>query len=178
MEDDPKTDGSTATIGLDAVTVQVLREHQVRQLAEKEKASAAWVETGKVFTTETGEWLHPDQVTQAFVRIYTAAGLPPINLRDLRHCAATLIHAGGGDLHAIKETLRHATIKLASDTYTSLLKEVDLEIASGPRRWCRGHAAGALPAPPLTHRSRKGPKTHQRPRRSKPLGALRCWSNG
>lgn len=56
-------------------------------------------------------------------------GWTPINLRDLRHCAATLIHAGGGDLHAIKETLRHSTIKLASDTYTSLLKEVDLEIA-------------------------------------------------
>lgn len=44
-------------------------------------------------------------------------------------CAATLIHAGGGDLHAIKETLRHGTIQLASDTYTSLLTEVDREIA-------------------------------------------------
>ncbi|MFC7866526.1 hypothetical protein ACFU5B_22235 [Streptomyces murinus] len=63
-----------------------------------------------------------------FRRICRRADLPPINLRDLRHCATTLIHAGGGDLHAIKETLRHSTIKLASDTYTSLLKEVDLEI--------------------------------------------------
>lgn len=64
-----------------------------------------------------------------FRGICRRAELPPINLRDLRHRAATLIHAGGGDLHAIKETLRHSTIKPASDTYTSLLKEVDLEIA-------------------------------------------------
>ncbi|MET9516424.1 site-specific integrase [Streptomyces sp. NPDC002994] len=129
IETAPKTDGSAATIGLDKATVQVLRDHRARQLQEKEKAGGKWVETGKVFTTETGEWLHPDVLSKAFRRLYEAADLPPINLRDLRHCAATLIHAGGGDLHAIKETLRHATIKLASDTYTSLLKEVDLEIA-------------------------------------------------
>lgn len=43
--------------------------------------------------------------------------------------AATLIHAGGGDLHAIKETLRHGTIQLASDMYTSLLPQVDQEVA-------------------------------------------------
>jgi integrase len=129
VEDEPKTDGSAGTIGLDLATVQALREHRARQLVEKEKAGDRWVETGKVFTTELGEWLHPDVVSKTFRRLYEAAGLPPINLRDLRHCAATLIHAGGGDLHAIKETLRHSTIKLASDTYTSLLREVDLEIA-------------------------------------------------
>lgn len=129
VETVPKTDGAAGTIGLDSVNVAVLREHRVRQLAAKEKAGAKWTETGKVFTTETGGWLHPEKVSDDFRRICTAADLPPINLRDLRHCAATLIHAGGGDLHAIKETLRHSTIKLASDTYTSLLKEVDLEIA-------------------------------------------------
>lgn len=129
IETIPKTDGSAATIGLDTVNVQVLRDHRARQLAEKEKAGAKWVETGKAFTTETGEWLHPEKVSDTFRRICRDAELPPINLRDLRHCAATLIHAGGGDLMAIKETLRHSSIKLAGDTYTSLLHEVDLAIA-------------------------------------------------
>lgn len=130
VEGDPKTDGSAAMIALGPLTAQVLREHKVRQAAEKEKAGAKWVETGKVFTTELGEWLHPEKVSDAFRAICREADLPPINLRDLRHCAATLIHAGGGDLHAIKETLRQSTIKLASDTYTSLLAEVDQEIAA------------------------------------------------
>lgn len=142
FEDDPKTDGSAATIALDSVNVGVLREHRARQLAERDswnrhaaaerkkgKDVADWVDAGKVFVDEDGTWLHPEKVSDEFRRICRAADLPPINLRDLRHCAATLIHAGGGDLHAIKETLRHSTIKLASDTYTSLLKEVDLEIA-------------------------------------------------
>lgn len=141
-ESEPKTDGSAATIGLDSVNVAVLRAHRERQLAERDewnrraveerardKDTADWADTGKVFVEPDGTWLHPEKVSDEFRRICQRAGLPPINLRDLRHCAATLIHAGGGDLHAIKETLRHSTIKLASDTYTSLLKEVDLEIA-------------------------------------------------
>jgi integrase len=143
VEEDPKTDGSAATIALDDITVEVLREHRVRQQAERTawnaqaasdresgKETADWSETGKVFTAPAGGWMHPETVSDEFQRIYEGAGLPPINLRDLRHCAATLIHAGGGDLHAIKETLRHSTITLTSDTYTSLLPEVDRAIAN------------------------------------------------
>lgn len=129
VESAPKTDGSAATIALDSLTAQVLRDHRVRRAAEKEAAGEKWVETGKFFTTETGEWLHPAFVSDEFKRLYQEIDLPPINLRDLRHLAATLIHAGGGDLFAIKETLRHSSIKLAGDTYTSLLVEVDRTIA-------------------------------------------------
>lgn len=130
VETEPKTEGSAVTIELDDVTVDVLRRHRARQAVERDVAGEKWVETGKVFTTELGEWLHPETASETFRRIYRATGLPPINLRDLRHCAATLIHAGGGDLHAIKETLRHSTITLTSDTYTSLLPEVDREVAN------------------------------------------------
>ncbi|MGW2539459.1 site-specific integrase [Kitasatospora sp. NPDC001574] len=153
METEPKTDGSAATIALDSVTVAVLREHRVRQLAERDAQLAArteylaaggdpdrapsWTDTGKVFTQEDGTWLHPQMVTDAFHRIRRAAGLPPINLRDLRHQAATVIHAGGGDIHVIKETLRHSTVTLTSDTYTTLLPEVDKEVAE--------RAAGMVP---------------------------------
>lgn len=129
IEEDPKTEESAATIALDSLTVAALREHKARQDAERKKAGDAWTETGKVFTDELGAWLHPDAVSEEFRRIYTRAGLPPINLRDARHCAATLIHAGGGDIHSVKETLRHATIQLTSDTYTSLFKDVDRALA-------------------------------------------------
>ncbi len=120
FEDAPKTDGSAATIALDSVNVGVLREHRARQQAERKawnrhaaderaegRDAADWTDTGKVFVERDGTWLHPEKVSEEFRRICRRGDLPPINLRDLRHCAATLIHAGGGDLHAIKETLRH-----------------------------------------------------------------------
>ncbi|GHC37860.1 site-specific integrase [Streptomyces cinnamoneus] len=133
-ESDPKTDGSAGTIALSSGVVAVLRAHRVRQAKERLKWGAAWVDTGKVFTEEDGSWLHPEKVSEAFRRISKAAGLPPINLRDLRHVAATLIHGGGGDIHTIKETLRQSSIKLTSDTYTSLLPEVDREVAEAAER--------------------------------------------
>ncbi|MER7854205.1 tyrosine-type recombinase/integrase [Streptomyces bacillaris] len=128
-ESEPKTDGSAGTIALDSVNVAVLRAHRKRQARERKKAGAAWQETGKIFTKEDGSWLHPETVSETFRRLLATTDLPPITLRDLRHVAATLTHGAGGDIHTIKETLRHSTITLTSDTYTSLLPEVDREIA-------------------------------------------------
>jgi integrase len=124
-ESEPKTDGSAATIALDSLNVAVLREHRERQEKAREEWGDAWNETGKVFTEEDGSWLHPETASATFRRILATTDLPPITLRDLRHVAATLTHGAGGDLHTIKETLRHSTITLTSDTYTSLLPEVD-----------------------------------------------------
>ncbi|MGW3213114.1 tyrosine-type recombinase/integrase [Streptomyces parvus] len=112
--------------------VETLREHRERQALERavcEEKRLPWADTGKVFVQDDGTWLHPEKVSDVFRRLTREADLPPINLRDLRHVAATLIHAGGGDLHAIKETLQHGTIQLAGDTYTSLLPQVDQEVA-------------------------------------------------
>ena len=133
-ESEPKTDGSAATIHLDSGTVAALRAHRVRQNRDRLKWGEGWQDTGKVFTQEDGSWLHPESVSDTFRRIVKEAGLPPINLRDLRHGAATLTHAGGGDLHTIKETLRHATITLTSDTYTSLLPDIDREVSEKAAR--------------------------------------------
>lgn len=91
--------------------------------------SDAWQDTGRVFTKEDGSWLHPGTVSETFRRILATTDLPPITLRDLRHVAATLTHGGDGDIHTVKETPRHSTITLTSDTYTSLLPELDREIA-------------------------------------------------
>lgn len=151
VETEPKTDGSAATIALDSVTVEVLRARRARQDEERRAAGAKWVETGKVFTTEEGEWLHPDMLSRVFRQLSDKAGLPPINLRDLRHVAATVQHAAGADLHAIKETLRHSTITLTSDTYTSLLPQVDRDIAERAAAVVPRARKGAAQKAPAVH---------------------------
>lgn len=156
-ESAPKTDGSASTIALDSLNVAVLREHRARQSEERRKWGPAWQETGKVFTKEDGSWLHPETVSETFRRILAATDLPPITLRDLRHVAATLTHGGGGDLHTIKETLRHSTITLTSDTYTSLLPEVDRAAAEAAAKLIpRARPAGSGSAEPVD----AGPSAH------------------
>ncbi|MEV2203692.1 tyrosine-type recombinase/integrase [Streptomyces fradiae] len=137
VETVPKTDSSMASVMLDRGTVDVLREHRVRQDSERRAAGPKWTETGKVFTTETGAWLHPEVVSKEFRRLVELAGLPPINLRDLRHGAAALVKAGGGDVHDAKVKLRHSTITLTSDTYMELFTEYEQELTE--------RAAAAVP---------------------------------
>ncbi|MFM9643597.1 site-specific integrase [Streptomyces turgidiscabies] len=142
IETVPKTDGSVGIVKLDAGTVSVLLQHREQQQRERKewnaraaeqraagKDVADWVDTGKMFTTEDGNWLHPDVVSKAFRRISEAAGVPPINLRDLRHGAAALVKAGGGDIHDASKKLRHSTIVLTSDTYMELFEEYEDALA-------------------------------------------------
>jgi integrase len=152
IETAPKTDSSMAAVTLDHETVAVLREHRARQdaeRAERMKAGKAWVDTGKVFTAEDGSWLHPDVVSKEFRRIVEKAGLPPINLRDLRHGAAALVKAGGGDIDDASKKLRHSTIVLTADTYMALFQEYEQDLvekaAAAVPRARRGR--GTAPAP-------------------------------
>jgi integrase len=106
-----------------------------------------------MFTTESGEWLHPDVVSKTFKRIMEATDLPPINLRDLRHGAAALVKAGGGDMNDAKVKLRHSTYVLTVDTYMELFEEYEDELtekaaAAVPRaRKTRGEAPPSVAVP-------------------------------
>ncbi|AZM54131.1 site-specific integrase [Streptomyces sp. WAC 01529] len=168
IETAPKTDSSMDSVKIDRGTVRALREHRVRQQAErgawnaqarKRRAKgedvADWVDTGKILTGEDGSWLHPDVLSKEFRRLRQRADLPPINLRDLRHSAAGLVKAGGGDLHDAKVKLRHSTIVLTSDTYMAMFQEYEDELteksaAAVPRARQGGAdapAPGAVPPP-------------------------------
>lgn len=133
-EDDPKTGAGARTIALDSDTVQALKRHRAQQDKDRKEWENAWVETGRVFTRENGELLHPANVTRRFIELHEELGLPPIRLHDLRHGAATLAHAAGAGLKDIQEMLGHSSITITSDTYTSLLPEADLAIAEAAAR--------------------------------------------
>jgi len=127
--DHPKTDTSADAIALDTATAAVLAEHRERQDAERLAAGPGWSETGLVFTTPTGEAVHPAVVTDQFTRLAAAAGLPPIRLHDLRHGAATLTLATGADMKIVSQLLRHSSITITADTYTSVLPQVARDAA-------------------------------------------------
>jgi hypothetical protein len=126
------------TVPLDAGTVAAIRAHRRAQLAERMAWGSAWVDSGKVFTRENGERLHPAMISDRFLDLVTAACLPPVRLHDLRHGAASLMLAADVDLKVVQETLGHSSITLTSDTYTSVYPAVaaaaaDAAAALAPR---------------------------------------------
>ncbi|MGI5423134.1 tyrosine-type recombinase/integrase, partial [Actinomadura luteofluorescens] len=147
-ESDLKTEGSKDTIPIDTATAQVLRTWRAQQREERLAWGEAWVQSGKVFTRENGAPLHPDHVSAEFQAITFTAGLPPIRLHDLRHGTATLMLAGGADMKLVQAQLRHSSIALTADTYTSVLPDVAREAVEGgaalvPRAAAAGSASTA-----------------------------------
>lgn len=120
----PKTDSSDAVVALDAETATILTAHRRRQHRERIATGPDWDDTGLVFTTPTGAKLHPANVTDHFRELTQQADLPPIRLHDLRHGAATLALAAGVDMKAVQAMLRHSSITITADTYTSVLPEL------------------------------------------------------
>ncbi|MER5647313.1 site-specific integrase [Streptosporangium sp. NPDC002524] len=165
-EGDLKTDSSEAPIALDRATVKVLRAHRAQQNAERLAWGEAWQETGRVFTREDGSQLHPAWVSDLFSRLAFDAGLPPIRLHDLRHGAATMGLSAGADMATIKAMLRHSSITITADTYTSIMPEVAREAAEAiaalvPRKAAVGESPegpSRTPGPPsVSHEGRTGP---------------------
>jgi integrase len=123
-EGDPKTDAGTRTIPVDAEGIALLQRHRARQNERRLALGSAWVDSGKVFIYDDGSPLRPSWISDRFVKLYMAAGLPPIRLHDLRHTAATLMLAAGVDMKVVQETLGHSTYATTSDVYTSVLPEL------------------------------------------------------
>jgi integrase len=120
----PKTPDSQATVALDAATVAVLRAHRTRQHRDRLAAGSAWIDSRLVFTTPTGDRLHPADVTDRFHTLAAAAGLPPVRLHDLRHGAATIALAAGVDMKVISARLRHSDQHFTAATYAHILPEL------------------------------------------------------
>ncbi|MGI5166716.1 tyrosine-type recombinase/integrase [Spirillospora sp. CA-253888] len=144
----PKTSSGEAAISLDTSTIKELRAHKARQNAERLAAGDAWTETGFVFTTETGQPVRPNDVTEQFEQLAMEAGLPPIRLHDLRHGAASFILAAGYDMKVVQETLRLSSITIAADIYTSLLPQLARQSAEDAAAIILGADTGTDPTDP------------------------------
>lgn len=125
----PKTDGSYDDVPLDADTVTALDTHLVQQRRERLAAADTWVDTGLIFTTNTGEALHPAVVTDHFNFRAQQAALPPVGLHGLRHGAATINLAAGVDMKVVQDLLRHSSLTVTSDLYTNVVPELAFDAA-------------------------------------------------
>ena len=126
---EPKTERSKRVLWLPQITINALHVHRTRQLEERLIAGSSWIDTRLVFTTETGEPLRDTNVTKAFQKLLSLAGLRHQRFHDLRHAAASFLLAQGFELREIMGILGHSNLSLTADLYTHLMPAVGQQAA-------------------------------------------------
>lgn len=126
-------------VSLDPGTVDVLKAHRKRQLADKLKAGEFWkgAEDGHVFTTGWGEPVHPDTVSSlmaTLIKEHNAADgvtpLPHARLHDLRHVHATTLLLAGVPVHVVAARLGHADPAITLRVYAHVVNDQLAEAAT------------------------------------------------
>jgi integrase len=142
-----KTGTSRRTLALPETCLEALRAHRTRQLEERLKAGAAWVDSGLVFTTygqlaranqnpnrvrrarPVGGPLQPRNVLRTLHGLLEVAGLPRVRFHDLRHSAASLLIAAGVELVEVSMLLGHSELRVTADLYSHLQKQTAAKAA-------------------------------------------------
>ena len=129
IEEDGKSEGSRRTIALDPYTLGVLRSH-VRMLdAERALAGEHYQDHGLLFCWEDGRPPHSDTITVRFNRLADAAGLPRIQLHDVRHSYATAGRLARVDTKELSQRVGHSSVGFTMETYMHGDLEADREVA-------------------------------------------------
>ena len=129
--------GYRHAIALPQVCLDGLRAHRTKQLEERLKAGADWVETGLVFTTfarrgmgrKVGRGLQPRNVLRTLHALLETAKLPRVRFHDLRHSAASLLIAAGVELVEVSMLLGHSELRVTADLYSHLQKQTAAKAA-------------------------------------------------
>lgn len=123
----PKSAASRRVVDLDSETVAVLRRWKVAQLEERLRAGTVWGPGEWVFADEIGAPWRPDSLTRAFTMAGRAAGLPPTDVKGLRHAHATALLRAGVHPKVVQERLGHSSISVTMDIYSSVLPGMQRE---------------------------------------------------
>ncbi|MBA3725483.1 MAG: site-specific integrase [Armatimonadetes bacterium] len=85
---------------------------------------------GLVFLNTEGRPLDQKYIDKRLKALLVAAGLPPLSFHKLRHTVASLMVAGGVDLHQVKEQLGHSQISLTANLYAHGVSEAERRAAN------------------------------------------------
>jgi len=101
-----KSTAGERTIRLSPTLIGLLEDHRARQVTERDRAGAYWVEMGLMFPSEIGTPLDPSNLRRQFALVATAAGINgPVNPYTARHTAASLFIDAGASLDQVADLL-------------------------------------------------------------------------
>ena len=83
-----------------------------------------------MFCWQDGRPPHPDTITRRFKQLAAAAGLPEIDLHDVRHSYATAGRDARIDWKALSQRIGHADVAFTMKQYVQTDLEADRRVAN------------------------------------------------
>jgi integrase len=130
VESDGKTENARRVLALDPFTLAALRSHV--EMLERERAEFGldYEDQGLLFCWETGRPPHPDTITRRFKKLAASAGLPEIDLHDVRHSYATAGRDAKIDWKALSKRIGHSDVAFTMKQYVQTDLEADRQVAN------------------------------------------------
>lgn len=129
-QDEAKTGESRSWVTVPPEVAVPMLAWRMQQDEERRTWGDSWTGTGHCFTWQDGKPYDPEQVSGAFERVAFDAGLPPVTLRDVRHCVPTYALSAGKDIKVVSEMMRHSSVKITGDVYALVLPDLAAEVAA------------------------------------------------
>jgi len=95
---------------LDPLTLTLLRSHAEMLSRERAEFGSGHADSGPLFCWEDGRPVHPDTITSRFRKIVESAGLPKVNLHDVRHSYASVGRDAMIDWKTLSERIGHSDV--------------------------------------------------------------------
>lgn len=130
IESDGKTQNAQHVLALDPLTLTALQVHVEMLDGERAEFGPDYQDHGVLFCWENGVPPHPDTITRRFKRIAAAAGLPEIDLHDVRHSYATAGRYAKIDWKALSRRIGHADVAFTMKQYVQTDLEADRQVAN------------------------------------------------
>ena len=132
----PKTKASNRTFKVGANCMDMLREYQLYQKAERLRVGSAWarnvqVENGKtvqndlLFTSWDGTPFDLERLTTWFPHFLRSHDLPAVHFHSLRHTYASLMIAAHVPITTVSGRLGHAQTSTTTDIYAGFIRTAD-----------------------------------------------------
>ncbi len=129
IESDGKTENAQHVLALDPLTLAALKVHAEMLDGERHEFGPDYEDHGVLFCWENGLPPHPDTITRRFKRLAASAGLPEIDLHDVRHSYATGWNAKI-DWKALSQPIGHADVAFTMKQYVQADLEADRQVAN------------------------------------------------
>ena len=130
IESDGKTENAQHVLALDPFTLAVLKAHVEQLDQERRGFGLDYHDHGVLFCWPDGRPPHPDTITRRFKKLAAAAGLPEIDLHDVRHSYATAGREAKIDWKALSQRIGHADVAFTMKQYVQTDLEADRQVAN------------------------------------------------